>query len=105
MDRRQLGQRYSLGDVDAYFAVVDHRGESRQLIGVAADEDADGAHAALVVGGCGDCGHRVHDDAARADQADQGDNVLGGDGCEVEQDVDRLAHRGGHFGARVVDDL
>src|SRR3954467_11121745 len=102
MDRRQLGQRYSLGDVAAYFAVVDHRGELRQLIGVAADEDADGAHAALVVGGCGDRRHRVGDDAARADQGDQGDELLGGDGCEVEQDVDRLTHYGSHVGARVV---
>src|SRR3954470_1467012 len=46
VDVGQLGQRDALGALDTQLAVVDQRHEPRQLLGVAADEDADGAHAA-----------------------------------------------------------
>ena len=40
-----------------------------------------------------------------ADEAGQRGELLGLDRGEVQQDVDRLGHRGGHLDGGVVDDL
>jgi DNA-binding MarR family transcriptional regulator len=74
----------------------------RQLLGVAAHEDVDGADVARLVGGSRRLDHRVHHDAAVADEADERAEVRRG---EVEQDVDRPVEDRGDLGGGVVDDL
>jgi len=97
MDRSQVCQRDTLGNVDVQLAAVDARDEFRQLHGVAADEEVDGSNSARLVARGGHPHGGAHRNAAVANQGGQRCELVGGDRCEVEQDIDRLGDRADHY--------